>query len=128
MNIDVGKLVADKSSKSGYVAFSEKGVDSGILIYGPYVCLPAGTYNVTYEIKVTDYEAGVVATFDVASDVARNFIVQKDLYSDQISTQGWFNTSLVFSINKFTTNIEFRIITTGSANIYVDRVILSILR
>jgi len=128
MNIDVGKLVADKSSKSGYVAFSEKGVDSGILVYGPYLCLPAGTYNVTYEIKVTDYEKGLVVSFDVASDAARNIIAQKGLYSDQVSTQGWFKVSLVFSVDKFTTNVEFRMITTGSANIYVDRVILSILR
>jgi len=122
--IDSGEIVPDASSKSGYVAFSEKGVNNGSFIYGPYVCLPSGTFNVTFEIKVGEHNDGYIGTFDVTDDHGSPFVSRRYVYGFELQTNEWINLTLPFTSTKFRTALEFRAFSSGTADIYVDRVIV----
>lgn len=121
-----GQVVKDDSSKSGYMDFSQRGVNNGTFIYGPYVCLPSATYNVTFEIKVQNYTDGLLASFDVNDEHASVVLTSRDFYNTDVHNQGWNNLTMTFSTMMFRSSLEFRILTTGLADIYVDRVIVKV--
>lgn len=124
LNIYSGEIVYDETSKSGYVALSQKGVNNGSFIYGPYVCLPPGTFNVTFEIKVQEHEKGHIAYFDVTDEQGSVILARKDLYDSELNDEGWSNVTLTFSTHTFRSKIEFRIFTSGFADVYADQVIV----
>jgi len=119
-----GQVVKDDSSKSGYVDFSQRGINNGSFIYGPYVCLPSATYNVTFEIKVQNYGNGLLASLDVSDEHGSVVLASEDIYSTDVENQGWNNFTMTFTTTTFRSGLEFRIFTTDLADIYVDHVIV----
>ncbi|HEX9862914.1 MAG TPA: hypothetical protein VGB11_06510, partial [Candidatus Bathyarchaeia archaeon] len=47
---------------------------------------------------------------------------QKTLFSTEIYDGSWFNVTLPFSLETFTKGIEFKVISNGLTNLYVDTV------
>lgn len=123
-SISSGEIVPDATSKSGYVAFSQKGVNNGSFIYGPYVCLPSGTFNVTFEIKVGEHNDSYIGTFDVSDDHGGSVVSRRDVYGFELQTNEWINLTLTFTSTKFRTALEFRAFSSGTADTYIDRVIV----
>ncbi len=119
-----GQMVKDETSKSGYVAFSKKGVNSGTFIYGPYVCLPSGTFNVTFEIKVTENNDDYIGTLDVSENYGESVVSRRDIYGFELQANEWTNVTLSFTSTKLRTALEFRAFTSGVSDIYIDRVIV----
>ncbi len=122
--IHSGQIVKDENSKSGYVAFSEKGENSGIFIYGPYACLPSGTFNVTFEIKVTEKNDGYIGTLDVSENYGEFIVSRKDIYGFELKSREWTNFTLSFTSTKVRKALEFRAFSSGISDIYIDRVIV----
>ncbi len=118
------RILVDESSKSGLVAFYPKNSKEDIFVYGPYTSLPKGIYNVTCTIKFGPHSEGYLATFDVADEIGEVCLARKDLYGFEIKPNVWNNITLTFAIKELRTNIEFRVSSTGVADVYVDRVIL----
>jgi hypothetical protein len=123
-----GEIVYDKSSESGYVALSRKGKDNGTFIYGPYACLPQGNLSVTFEVKVQDQEQGMVASLDVVSDYGNTVFASRTLYGSELTSEGWNNVTFTFSTPTLVSNAEFRIFTSGLANVYADRIVAEMLK
>ena len=124
--VSSGQILRDHSSQSGYVAFSEKGVNNGSFVYGPYICLPPGTFNVTFEVRVEDYEKDHLASLDVVAEHGSIILTTRNIYDSEVNSEGWFNVTLTFSTNSLSSDIEFRIFTTGFADVYADRIIVEI--
>jgi len=126
--IQNGEIVYDKSSESGHVALSRKGKDNGTFVYGPYVCLPQGNLSVTFEVKVQDQEQGRVASLDVVSDYGNTVFASRTLYGSELTNERWINVTLSVSTPTLVSNVEFRIFTSGLANVYADRIIVEMLK
>lgn len=122
LHLGSGKIIYDKSSNSQYVAFSKKGADDGIFLYGPYICLPPGTFSVSFEISVQEYEKGPIATFDVYDEQGNVVLARKHLYDLELNDDGWNNVTFSFNAHTLMSSVEFRIFTYGLANVYADRV------
>jgi uncharacterized membrane protein len=122
--INVGQIITDATSDSGLVAFSQKEIDSGTFIYGPYICLPPGTYDIIFEIKISQPDQGLIAKLDIADNCGHVILIEKNLYSIEVQTEQWNNVTLQLSISNLRSALEFRIFTTGLADIYFDRVII----
>lgn len=125
LTLSSGTIVTDETAPNKIAALSQQGVHYGTLVYGPYVCLPPGTYNVNFEIKVPNSTAEKVATLDIAANLGQSIFVSEDLYGNNVPNHGWTNVTLVFSLSNFTTLVEFRVLADGVADVYIDRVIIA---
>jgi uncharacterized membrane protein len=122
LQVDVGSIVSDVSAHSGYVALSRKGLDEGILTYGPYVALPSGAFEAVFRIKTNETEQNAKIGLEVTSQQGTIILSQKTLNSSEIYDGSWFNVTLPFSLKTTTTGIEFRVTSNGMTNLYVDTV------
>jgi hypothetical protein len=120
--ITSGQLVSDVSSSSGEVALSQKGVNKGILTFGPYIILPSGTFTAVFRIRTYETSPNATVSFDVCSGFGTNIVSQMTLGSSEINDGPWFNVTLPFSLASLTENIEFRTSNNGMTNLYVDTV------
>jgi uncharacterized membrane protein len=121
--IDLGEVVKDETSISKLVVYSPKNESGRYVFYGSYICLPPGSYTVSFEIKVQEPEKGLIASFDVADEFGAVILAQRNLQSNELK-DNWFNVTLTFTIDKIGKCVEFRIMPTGHADIYADRVII----
>ena len=122
----IGRIVVDKTSNLGYSVFAEKNVPANFVVFGPYICLPPANYTAIFEVKASNFEEGVpVAHFDVVDDFGSTHLAEKDLYGNR-SEHEWFNVTLPFTIDKLRTNVEFRMFSTGKADLYISRVIIKV--
>jgi hypothetical protein len=106
---------------------------SGYLIYGPYIVLPQGKYNVTYSIRaenITDSDKKVT-TLEISGlnrDTLKNSIDKKvDVYSMNLTSRQVTEITLPFEINATNTNclMEFRVFQPSNADLYVSDITLS---
>jgi len=118
-----GSVVNDESSESGRVAFCPKG-SRGIFIYGPYVFLPSGVYNVTWVIKANKYGEEHLGVLEVTEKFGEIRIAKRDLYGFDIEPDEWSNITVTLEVNRAKMYVEFRIYSTGAADIYLDHIVL----
>jgi uncharacterized membrane protein len=119
-----GQVMNDSSSQSGEVAVSRKGLDQGIVTYGPYISLPSGNFSAVFRVKTFGTARNAIVNFDVSSGIGTEIITHMELNSTQISDGSWFNFTLPFSLNSYTSQIEFRTSSNGLTNLYVDTITL----
>jgi hypothetical protein len=122
LQVKAGQIVSDASSHSGEVALSRKGLDEGILTYGPYIALPNGTYRAVFRIKTYETSQDAAILFEVVSQPYACILSNMTLSSSEIYDGSWFNVTLPFSLEALTANIEFRVSSNGMTNLYVDTV------
>jgi hypothetical protein len=116
LQVKAGQIVNDASSHSGEVALSQKGLDEGVLTYGPYITLPSGTYNAVFRIKTFETSQNASVRYEVISQPDTRILSQMTLNSSEIHDGSWF------SLEALTANIEFRVSSNGMTNLYVDTV------
>ena len=122
--VDSGTIVNESSSQSGRVALSVKGLDQGIATYGPYMELWGGNYSAVFLVKTLGTEQSAVIGFDVCSGLGNQIVTRMELNSTQFSDGKWFKVTLPFSLNLYTSEIEFRTTNNGLTNLYVDTITL----
>jgi hypothetical protein len=122
LQVDAGQIVSDASSHSAKVALSRKGLDEGMLTYGPYITLHSGTYEAVFRIKTYETSENAAVRFEVISQPDTRILSKMTLNSSEIHDESWFNVTLPFSLEALTTNIEFRVSSNGMTNLYVDTV------
>jgi hypothetical protein len=118
--VGAGQIVSETSSRSSEVALSRKGVDSGILVYGPYITLPSGNFTAVVRVKTNETSEGVSVRLEVVSQPDAHILSQRLLDFLDIRDDMWFNVTLPFSLKVSTANIEFRVTSNGMTNLYVD--------
>jgi uncharacterized membrane protein len=121
-----GILEEDATSSTGYAVLSPANVVEGNFLYGPYVCLAPWTYNVIFEVKLHSFTEGSVAVFDVCGGRGNAIFAQKELAGSEVPNDKWINVTLPFSIEVFRPDAEFRVFKSGSADLYVDRIIIEV--
>jgi uncharacterized membrane protein len=120
---DPRQLTPDTTSKSGTVVVSKKGIPS-TFVYGPYNFLPAGIYNVTFEVKVQEQVDGYIGKLDVTKNQGTSIISKRDIYGFEMVANEWANFTLSLTSTSFKNGVEFRAFSSGLTNVYVDRIIV----
>lgn len=115
-------LVEDLTTKTGYSVFSPMQKTSNYVIYGPYIALPPGPYDAIFTIKITDYNDTEIAIFDVSDEWGNTILSSTTMDSSMVELGKWVNISVPFYLEKLRTKMEFRVFTTGSAEIYCYKV------
>jgi len=80
MHIGVGVAVPDSASEVGEVALSPRGSAQGFLVFGPYVYMTEGVYDVSFCLQVSQPWEGYIGTFEVTCDQGRQLLTKRDLY------------------------------------------------
>jgi uncharacterized membrane protein len=125
LQVDHGVIASDVSAYSDYVALSRKGLDEGILTFGPYLALPSGAFEAIFRLKTEETVQDATIDLQVISQTGAVVLSQKTLNSTEIYDRQWFNVTLPFSLETFTKGIEFRVSSNGMTNLYVDTVTIS---
>jgi uncharacterized membrane protein len=118
-----GSTVVDPSANGEKVFFYPKG-SVGCCIFGPYTYLIQGSYEATFTVKVGEHSAAYLGTFDVTTDVGMHILSAKNVNGSELRPEEWINITVPFSVATFSTGMEFRVTSGGTADIYVDRVIV----
>jgi uncharacterized membrane protein len=124
---DVGQVIDDESSVSGKVIYHSAKQGSGCIWYGPYITLPPGVYEATFTLKVNSKfkPEDRLLTLDVSSQVGKIILSKKYVYGTHVDAPGrWVNVTLIFGVNDFSQQIEFRGSTDGIYAILLDRIIV----
>jgi len=124
LKLNFGKLIKDDTSRYGRVAFCSKGSKRGVFIYGPYIFLPNGVYNVTWRIKFNQHSEGYLAALEVTEKFGDVSIARTHIYGFDVEPNRWNNVTVSFGVNKTKTYVEFRVYSTGAADISVDYIVL----
>jgi hypothetical protein len=122
--IQNAQLAHDPSSNEGSVIFSQKGTNPGFFAYGPYTFLPPGMFEITFEIKLGQHTEGYLATVDVSENYGESVLAKRDLYGFETNANSWTNYTVTLSSTTLRKAVEFRTFTEGSADVYLDRVIV----
>jgi hypothetical protein len=83
------------------------GSRAGWVLYGPYIYLPAGTYEATVKFDPAIAPEGS-AILDVSADVGRHIITTRNVDAEQLLDEG-MNASLAFSCADPMPNVEVRL-------------------
>jgi uncharacterized membrane protein len=115
--------VNDPDSSNGTVLFYPKGI-SGFCVYGPYVYLLPGEYEVTFAIKATDHGPECLGTIDIATDISVNVPSFRDFYGFELKSDQWTNITLPLGLPALKVGVEFRVYSRGVADLFIDRIIV----
>jgi hypothetical protein len=93
-----------------------------VLIYGPYAAFYSGNYSAVFRIKTYETEQNATIRFEVTSQMGTKTLSKMTLNASEIYDGSWFNVTLPFSLQVFSSNIEFRVSSNGMTDLYVDTV------
>lgn len=122
MSILQGILIRDNTSRTGHSLYAEAFSTNGTISCGPYVSLPPGDYIANFSVKVPNPTDSIILAIDVTGMEGAETYARRVIYGDELETSSWTNLSLPFTSSKFDSKYEFRVITSGYADLYFDRV------
>jgi hypothetical protein len=114
-----GKRISEPSGK--IVSNGEQ----GFLLFGPYMTLVGGVYEVVFTLSLAEFTQGNVAVLDVGMyRMGTPVIAEFSIYADDfIESSQEFTIS--FDLSEFAFDVEFRIFTTEGTILTVESVVLS---
>jgi uncharacterized membrane protein len=124
LRVASSQIIVDPSAKSENVVFYPQ-ESTGTFIYGPYTYLTRGTYEVTYTIKVGEHTEGHLGKLLISDKMNTIIISEKDIYGFELLPNKWTNFTLTFTSTKLRTSLEFQVSGSGTADIYVDKVLVN---
>jgi uncharacterized membrane protein len=99
---------------------------SPTFVYGPYITLPPGTYNVVFWIMIKDIDfEGYVATVDVATDQGRAKLVSRPIYTFELKSGEFIPINITFYTPNVLHLAEFRVVGVSSkadGKLYLGRI------
>jgi len=104
------------------------GREGGALIFGPYLSLGPGQYEVVLTATLESYEHYQVAVFDVGihvGDARHHFRSYASMYASCFARASTQRFSIPFMLETNACNIEFRVFTTRGAVVTVESVVIT---
>ncbi len=117
------KKIPDPAAVSAKVVQCPANFD-GCFVYGPSNYLLPGSYEVTFTVKAFGQSSSHVGQCEVTSNSGNSTISKRDIFGFELQQNKWTNFTLAFTSTKVLTNTEYRVSSYGTANMYVDRVIV----
>ena len=123
INATFDQIITDPSAGSEKVVLCPMG-STGYFMWGPYIYLLPGTYEVTFTIKLGEHNDSSMGECDVSANHGGTIISERDIYGNELQTNEWTNFTLSFTLTKLMTSVEFRASSDGATDISIDRVIV----
>jgi uncharacterized membrane protein len=123
-----GSLIYDEHIGK-YVFYSDKDFNkSGYLVYGPFITLPEGNYNIEYILKaenVTDASLKI-ASIEISSieNGEQKIDSSKDIYASDLIEGKYCSQNLTLNVEKYEDSkvFEFRVLQPLYSDLYVERI------
>lgn len=105
---------------AGNNSFISVGVP-GVLMYGPYMPLPAGSYKVTLNLLAKNLvsAASVMAMCDVISGDGE-VLACREICSDEFGQEGHLRVEMHFTLKAMTFGLQFRVIVNDESELVAD--------
>lgn len=104
----------------------------GFLVYGPYHKFPPGKYEVAFRIKYTTEQAcpqeQSVAVIEVTSDTGESVLTSRELREKDFQQKNSYETFPLEFFLESSPKLEFRVFTSGCAEVWVDQITVMFLR
>jgi uncharacterized membrane protein len=117
------QIVSDSSATSEKVVVCPK-ESTGYFVFGPYTYLLPGSYEVTFTVKTGEHNSSRVGWCDVSSNFGDSIASKRDIFGFELQPNKWTNFTLAFTSTKLLTVVEFRAFGYGTADMYMDRVLM----
>jgi hypothetical protein len=125
LKYNVSQVIIDNelNKKVLYVSSSCDLCKEKYIVFGPYIPLGIGNFKVQYNIKTVPKNDDIFALLDVTAEWGQNQLAAKKISkNDFISVGKYEYIELEFETTKRYSNIEFRILYYGNADLYFDHV------
>lgn len=116
------QIVNDPSTTNEVVECPEG--STGYFVSGPHVRLLPGSYNVTFTVKVGGNYDGYIGKCDISDSYGSSILSKRDILGLDFQPNNWTNVTLTFTSTKLMTSTEFRAFSYGTADMYIDKVII----
>jgi hypothetical protein len=126
--------LADDQARQGKarVATPESRAESGKegLIFGPYITLPQGKYQVIYRLKHQgESSQGIVASLDIFSNSAGGSLAGMDVLASEFKSPGEYQNFVVdLETQGQYDDVELRVLYKGEGTLWVDNITVLPLR
>ncbi len=118
----VGEVVEDKMASCDKAVYGSKARTSpGHIVFGPYVSMPVGRYDVSFRLKVGDNTVSdTVAIIDIVTNKGETLLYERRLKGTDFKESRVYQTfSTVLKLLE-PRNLEFRVFFTKKADLWVD--------
>lgn len=103
--------------------FDNKRTGKDATIYGPYISLPSGKYEVSFRLKIKRKVHEDIARIDVSVNEGRKILVESNVRGSDFLEEGRYEEfRLKFHTDERIEKVEFRVHLYGEGGIWVDRI------
>jgi hypothetical protein len=129
-SLDRTSRVADEGASGGFIRRSAVTRPSELVLYGPYLNLPAGRYRVEWTLKLeAPAPEDVIAGVDVVSEADRTTrLAHRWVTRAEVGTEGFTRVTAEFASAVPLKGVEFRLFSEKDVVLRVDHVELIPLR
>ncbi len=115
-----GEKVSDPTAYQGEAVESN---GHNPMVWGPYIALPAGRYNVLFNLKLNasvTNSSEEVAVIDASSDMGAVTLGSENLYASQFHVGQWQNFTLSLDLAHPAAYVEFRVFSSPGVQLECD--------
>ncbi len=106
-----------------YVSSDCNSCKEQFILYGPYISLGIGEFEVSFNIKSNHFiNNNPIAMIDVVANGGITKLAEQTINKNNFTSEGYINIDLEFTTSKRYNSIEFRIYYNGNANLYFNQV------
>jgi hypothetical protein len=117
---EVSKIKRDLSSFTGQSFEVTKG-EKGIAIFGPYITLDSGNYELELTLKTKNKpDNQSPATIVVACDFGKTILSSRIIEPNEVNGRYFSAIKTNFKIDKYTPNVEIQVHSNGNLGFFVD--------
>jgi len=117
-----GMLIPEDSTGSDSLVHIAPGYNRDKhIIYGPFIDLPRGRYNITFRMAIRDFPAGdnALAWLDVSENYGKGTIVSRNIYPGEVDTSLYLRDyTLPLVLDRRVEALEFRVLGMTDCNFY----------
>lgn len=118
-----GKIVSDNLASANKVVVARFATDSGFLTAGPYITLPAGSYQLRAKVKIDQFnpDKNDFGQIEIVARGGRLGIGSRQFTQNDLPKFQDFQTvTIEFNLPELTQGVEFRTRASGHAGLYLD--------
>ena len=127
-NSELRHSLGQQSGDSDWVAMPGEGYQ--YMVYGPYVELDSGKYDVVYRLKINEpaEDSELVGALDISENSGHLVLIKKDLYGRDFPGAGTYaELHLAFETDKKLKDVEFRVhYPNSNVGVTLDKITLKI--
>jgi hypothetical protein len=116
------QTVIGQQEDNWYVSHGKEGV----LLYGPYMPLKAGTHSATFKLRIQEKDCSsnhCLARCEILTANADDPLVETSIINPTCDDEGNVYVTLSFTLPDTTFGIQFRVVTTSNTTIAANRIV-----